>query len=94
MFAIVKPFLLAVGIIFVLLFALGVIQIKKTKYGCFHGKKLEWGDKVEIINLGSLHIYSFPLSYDCPEDERFDPDNVYKCGVQAYCQGSENASQE
>lgn len=94
MFAIVKPFLIAVAIIGVLLYALGVVRFEPAKHGCFHGKKLTWGDKVELANLGSLHIYGFPVSYDCPKDEQFDPEKIYECGYQTYCQKSDYETEE
>lgn len=93
MFSIVKPFLIAVAIIGVLLYALGVVRFEPAKHGCFHGKSLKFGDRIELANLGSIHVYGFPVSYDCPKDEQFNPDLVYPCGYQTFCQKDADEAQ-
>lgn len=80
MFALVKPFLIAVAIIFVMFFLVGIIKIKKPDYSCLHAKKLRFAERTEILNVGLIHVYAFPLVADCPEGERYNPANVYKCG--------------
>lgn len=86
MFALVKPFLIACSIIIFLLFAIGMIRIEKSDYGCFKGKKLRFDDKVTVIDVGSFKLYAYPLVSDCPEEDRYNPETVYKCGYQTFCQ--------
>jgi hypothetical protein len=90
MFALVKPFLIAVSIIVFLLFAMGMIKIEKSDYACFHGKHLRFDKKLKVMDVGALQLYAYPLIMDCPEDERYDPATVYKCGYQTYCQRDSN----
>lgn len=93
MFALVKPFLIAVAIIVFLLFAIGMIKIERPTYGCFKGKDLRFGEKVSLVDIGSFKLYAYPLITDCPEEDRYNPDTVYKCGYQQYCQRNTNESE-
>ena len=86
MFALVKPFLVAVTIIIILLFLIGIIRIEKPEFGCLRGKSLRFADRVRILDVGSLKVYAYPLIYDCPSEDQYNPDTVYKCGSQTYCQ--------
>jgi hypothetical protein len=90
MFSIVKPFLISVTIITFLLFAIGSIQFKKSDYACFNGKKIHFGNKVKLVDVGSMQLYGFPLISDCPKDERYDPKTIYECGYQTFCQKDPN----
>ena len=94
MFALVKPFLIAVGVIIFLFFAIGVIKIEKPEYGCLTGKKLRFAEKTEVISVGSFRMYAYPIVADCPEDDRYDPQTVYKCGTAQYCQKDKDEQQE
>lgn len=94
MFALVKPFLIAVSIIGFLLFAIGVIKFEKSDYACFSGKSMRFADKTKIVDVGSLQVYAYPLISDCPEDERYDPATVYKCGHQTFCQKDKSESEQ
>jgi hypothetical protein len=86
MFQLVKPFLIAVGVITFLLFAIGMIKFEKPAYACFNGKHIRFDKKVMMVNVGSLQIYGYPLVSDCPDDERYDPALIYECGFRKYCQ--------
>lgn len=86
MFAIVRPFLGAIGIIILLLFIIGVFRIEKPTYGCFHGRTLHFTERVEVLSIGVFHVYAYPLISDCPADEQYDPETVYNCGYNTFCQ--------
>jgi len=86
MFALVKPFLIAVAIIVFLLFVIGVFKFEKPSYSCFHGKKLRFAEKTTVMDIGSFKVYAYPLVSDCPEEDRFNPDTVIKCGYQTFCE--------
>jgi hypothetical protein len=63
-----------------------MIRIEKPEYGCLTGKKLRFADRVSVIDVGSFRVYAYPLVADCPEEDRYDPETVYKCGYQTFCQ--------
>lgn len=94
MFALVKPFLLAVTIIIFLLYALGLIAFKKPTYACFNGKKYHFAKKTILADFGHVQLYSYPLMADCATDERYDPKTVFKCGEQTYCQRDSNEAEQ
>ena len=76
-------------IITVLVFAIGLVEIKKPTYSCFSGKEIHFDKKVEVITLGNFHAYVYPIRHDCDEEDRYDPKTMYKCGVGAYCYRTE-----
>ena len=86
MFALIKPFILALAVIVLLLFLIGVIRIEKNNYACFNGRHLRFSEKTKLLDIGSLKIYSYPLIYDCPIDEQYDPASIYLCEYKTYCQ--------
>jgi len=86
MFSIVKPFLIACAIIIILLFLIGIIRIERADYGCFRGKTLRFDERVKLLDVGSFKMYGYPLMYDCPEEDQYNPDTVYKCSDNTYCQ--------
>ena len=94
MFALVKPFLIAVAIIIGLLLLIGVIRFEKPDYGCFRGKEFRFGEKVNLVDIGSFKVYGYPLIFDCPQDDRYDPKTVYPCGVQTFCQRDSDETEE
>jgi hypothetical protein len=86
MFAIIRPLLIALLLIVGLSYALGIIKYEKPAYGCYHGRKLGFGDKTKVFQLGNINFYTYPLLADCPKDDRYDPDNIYSCGLDEFCQ--------
>lgn len=85
MFALVKPLLIALAVIGVLLYVLGVISYDKPDYACFRGRSLRFDERVEVARIGSLALNTYPLRHDCPEDERYDPAEYERCGFQTFC---------
>jgi hypothetical protein len=80
MFALLRPLLIAVAIIIFLSYALGIIKYEKPSYGCYHGRKLGFTDKTKVLEFGNFNVYAYPLIADCPEDDRFNPDQMTNCG--------------
>ena len=84
--SLLKPLLSLLAIILILLYLIGVIRFERPTYSCFEGRSLRFGERVELINVGALRVYGFPLVSDCPEDRRFDANTIYECGDNIYCQ--------
>lgn len=82
----IKAVLFPLIIAGVLLFATGIVQIKKPDYSCFTGKRIRLGEKVEVVTLGSFHLYAYPIRHDCEPEDRFEPGKYYKCGYNNWCQ--------
>jgi hypothetical protein len=64
---------------------MGVLTYEKRGYGCYPDTedRYRWGEKVRVLNVGSLNVYATPLIKDCPEESRYDPSRALDCG--AYC---------
>lgn len=75
-----KAMLWPVIILILVLFGIGVLQIKRPEYACFNGKNIHFNEKVEIVSIGALRINAFPLMYDCVEEDRYDPEKFKLCG--------------
>lgn len=74
-----RALLFSIGIIIVLLLLTGVISYQKTDYQCLNGRKLKFEEKVQLFNVGGLKVYGFPIKYDCPSDEQYNANDLYKC---------------
>lgn len=83
-----KTLLWPVVIALALLFGTGIFEIKKPEYSCVGGKAIHFDEKVEVITLGTFHVYAYPLRHDCEEKDRYNPETTYKCG-DTFCQKSE-----
>lgn len=67
-----KIFVFALLIILVLLFSTGIVAFRKDPYQCLEPWEYRWREKVEIVHIGFLHIYAYPLTRDCDEAQRYE----------------------
>lgn len=80
-----KSLLVAMGIIFMFLFATGIVRVKSKGYACAGGWDTGFRERVELVNIGFLHVYAFPLTRECDEERRYNPDDVQSCVDTGFC---------
>lgn len=80
-----KALLWPLAITLALLFGTGIFAIKKPTYSCIGGKTIHFDKKVEVITLGTFHVYAYPIRHDCDEKDRYDPLKFKPCGDKAWC---------
>ena len=77
--------LLTLSILSLMLFATGLISVRKDGYACAGGWDVAFRDRVEVFHYGPLHIYNYPFTRECIEERRYDPDDVQSCIDTGFC---------
>lgn len=80
-----KPYIWMLGFLLVLLFSTGILKIKPDGYACIGGWDTGFQEKTILLHFGPLHIYGYPFTRECPEDRRYDPNNVDSCISSRFC---------
>lgn len=57
-----------------LMIANGLVRWETDSYKCYYAKGYQAVVPLQrLATIGKLHIYYQPLSWDCPDDQKYDP---------------------
>lgn len=85
MLAVSKVLLGALAVVALLLFSTGLVALKKDGYACAGGWEVGFEERQELFHYGALHIYGYPFTRECPEQRRYDPNDVQSCVDTGFC---------
>lgn len=77
-----KVLLFALAIITLLLFSTGIVAFRKDTYQCLGAWDYGFRERVEIVHLGFLHIYAYPLTRECPEELQYNSEGFIKAKLE------------